>query len=550
MAQPLRQLTIQAPAFFGVNTQDSPVGIDPNFATVAENAVIDKQGRIASRKGLSSLTNDATKTVNTIFETVSVSGATQVFATGDNKIYKGESLTEVTLPTGYTITDNNWKIVSLQSNTYFYQRGHNPLVYTTGNVLVDITVGDGGSIVGDTTAPQANEVLSAFGRLWAADTSTNKTTIFFSDTLRGHDANSWTPQDGTGTDDDGNTIDANLAGSLDISLNLPNGTDEIVALHAHNGFLIIFCKKNILIYGNPESPTSLQLTDTIEGVGCIARDSVQNIGTDVLFLSDTGVRSLGRTIQEKSLPMRDVSKNIRNDLVRAVGQETQPIKSAYSPDEAFYLLTFPTNKTVFCFDIRQPLPDNAFRVTTWTEMEPLCFEVKRDKSLLIGKLGGVYKYTGFTDKSVVSGLYTSSSYQLRYFSTPMNFGNSSNLKFLKKFKITVVGNNSSETVLNWGYDYTTSFNRQLIVNENTESNEGIFNVSEFGQVGVDFTQDTSGNTVTGPSAEYSRGIELQFPTVNGSGSGTTLTVGLESTINGTSYSIQQIDINVLLGRTI
>jgi len=248
--------------------------------------------------------------------------------------------------------------------------------------------------------------------------------------------------------------------------------------------------------------------------------------------------------------MRDVSKNIRNDLVRAVGQETQPIKSAYSPDEAFYLLTFPTNKTVFCFDIRQPLPDNAFRVTTWTEMEPLCFEVKRDKSLLIGKLGGVYKYTGFTDKSVVSGSYTSSSYQLRYFSTPMNFGNSSNLKFLKKFKITVVGNNSSETVLNWGYDYTTSFNRQLIVNENTESNEGIFNVSEFGQVGVDFTQDTSGNTVTGPSAEYSRGIELQFPTVNGSGSGTTLTVGLESTINGTSYSIQQIDINVLLGRTI
>ena len=60
------------------------------------------------------------------------------------------------------------------------------------------------------------------------------------------------------------------------------------------------------------------LADTVEGVGCIARDSVQHTGTDILFLSDSGVRSFGRTIQEKSMPMRDISKNVRTDLTSLV----------------------------------------------------------------------------------------------------------------------------------------------------------------------------------------------------------------------------------------
>jgi len=64
-----------------------------------------------------------------------------------------------------------------------------------------------------------------------------------------------------------------------------------------------------------------KLHDTVEGVGCVARDSVQHTGTDIVFLSDSGVRSFGRVIQEKSMPMRDISRNVRNDLVRYVSEE-------------------------------------------------------------------------------------------------------------------------------------------------------------------------------------------------------------------------------------
>ena len=64
------------------------------------------------------------------------------------------------------------------------------------------------------------------------------------------------------------------------------------------------------------------LKDTIEGVGCIERDSVQSTGNDLLFLSNRGVMSLGRLIQEKSLPLRDVSKNVRTDLMALVQFES------------------------------------------------------------------------------------------------------------------------------------------------------------------------------------------------------------------------------------
>jgi len=64
--------------------------------------------------------------------------------------------------------------------------------------------------------------------------------------------------------------------------------------------------------------TSLTLADLITNVGCIARDSIVNTGTDVMFLSDTGVRSIARVIQEKSAPINDISFNIRDDLVRYV----------------------------------------------------------------------------------------------------------------------------------------------------------------------------------------------------------------------------------------
>lgn len=669
MAQQLQNITINAPAFGGINTQDSPVNLDPSYASIATNCVIDKLGRVGARKGsvlLSTATNTAgastvgtnTVKVETIFESLDTSGDKVVFSAGNNKIFSGTgTLTDIT-PSGYTISANNWKVVNFNNHVYFYQRGHEPLVYTdsgsqglvklsavtgyiapngvkavynvtaTASETTTLVVGDGTTTVsvgsatystidaqvsaiqggtnyssllftvtkndagdgfkftykataavsstptltgsgsshtvsvitvGSGNPPfQANEVLAAYGRSWVADITGDKHTIYWSDTLNG------------------NVWNGGATGSIDLTTVWPTGHDEIVSLAAHNGFLIVFGKTSIVVYSGATSPASMVLHDTVEGVGCIARDSVQHTGTDIIFLSDSGVRSFGRVIQEKSMPMRDISRNVRNDLVRHVNEERildstlAPIKSIYSPEEAFYLLTLPNNNITYCFDMRQALPDGSHRVTTWSTPVALCYTRTQNGEIYMGRQGGVYEYTGFIDKlcTLVSSTYTysTSSYQLAYFSNPLDFGNSSNIKFLKKFKMTIIGDAAAESVLNWGYDYSDSYYKQTFNSERTNANTAFYNVAEYGISSVntpvgataDFTEklvdptNPSGARVsaTEPSFEYSLGTEIQVPNVHGSGHGTVVTIGLESTINGSEFSIQKIDINVLLGRLI
>jgi len=510
MAQQLQNITVAAPGFAGLNTQDSPINVDPSFAAVADNCVIDKLGRIGARKGWEAVSSNgssvlgSSRGIETIYEYIDNSGDKVVLSAGNNKVFKGTStLTDIT-PSSYTPSANNWKIVTLNNHVYLFQRGHEPLIGTdeSGSFVLEKMSAHSHSTG---TAPQGNEVLAAYGKLFVANVIGNKHTVYWSDTLNGH---AWS---------------GGSTGSLDVTLVWPTGFDEITALAAHNGFLIIFGKKSILVYSGASSPASMTLTDTIEGVGCIARDSVQHTGTDILFLSETGVRSFGRTIQEKSMPMRDISKNVRTDLLSLIPLQTNPIKSLYSSEEAFYLLTLPDSNTVYCFDMRTALPDGSQRATTWSGMYPLSFAVLEDGEIYIGISSGIVEYTGYMDGAV--------KYEMRYFSNPMDFGNTSNLKFLKKFNMTIIGGQNTPTTLNWGYDYTANYTKQAFTFGS--SNIGEYGVSEY---------DTT--------AEYTSSILINTPKVNTSGSGEVVTIGIEAEVNGAAFSIQKIDIHALLGRLI
>ena len=568
MAQQLQNITLNAPAFAGINSQDSPINLDQSFAATASNCVIDEYGRIGARKGYTEQSSNVSfatdsRGVEAVFESLDASGDKVVFSAADNKIYSGLDFSSDITPAGATITANNWKIVSFNNHTYFYQREHEPLIYTDSSgsgVLARHS-----SFSGATTPPQANEVIGAYGRLWAADVSGNTKTVYWSDTLQGH---KWA---------------GGTAGSLNLTTVFPNGHDEVVALSAHNGFLIIFCKRCIIIYSGAESPASMVLHDTVEGVGCIARDSVQHTGTDILFLSEDGVRSFSRTIQEKSMPMRDLSKNVRTALTQEVRLQTNPIKSLYSADEAFYLLSLPDSQTIYCFDMRTSLPDGSNRVTTWSTVEPHSMTVLQDGSIYFGRKNGIFKYEGYADDG--------SEYLLLYYSNPLNFGNSANLKFLKKFNITIIGSVEAHTTLVWGYDYTNDFNKKVFSSSKLNSSAALFNTSEYGDNTTTLVTPSSTGTYLGAfssapttnetnalyynttdnklyywnstawveettvdssyvAATYTIGTDIQRPRINTNGSGAVVTIGIESTINGSPYSIQQIDIHALLGRLI
>jgi hypothetical protein len=500
MAQPLQSIAIQAPGFFGLNTQDSPTSLSEQFALVADNCVIDQFGRIGARKGWKYLTTGSTNVnLDRMFEYTKNDGTFEVISAGANKLYKGTTtLTEIT-PAGATITANNWSATNLNGKLYLFQLGHKPLVYdgTTCDEIEDDADYSG-------TVPQANVALSAYGRLWVANTATNNHTVYWSDLLTGV---KW---------------DTGSSGSIDVSKVWPNGTDEVVGLASHNGLLFIFGKRQILIYQGAEDPATMSLADTIVGLGCIARDSIAKTGNDLVFLTDQGVRSLNRTIQEKSAPMRDISKNIRTEFTAFVQSETGNIFSAYSPEEAFYILHLPEQNTTFCFDVRTPLEDGAFRVTEWNGIDPRCALRTSDGKFLIGKEDGVAQYDGYQDNN--------QSYIMRYFTNYLDFGAASQLKLLKNLKVSIIGGSGTQATLNWGYDYAYSYKKRTFTLQEQELAE--YGIAEYGL------------------GEFNAGVLVNRPSVNASGGGQVVQLGIESTIDGSPVSIQRITAQALIGRVL
>ena len=511
MSQPLQTASISAPGFFGLNTQDSPLDLEAGFALVATNCIIDQYGRIGSRKGWARVNSSSgdlgANNVGVIHELVQSDGTITILFAGNNKLFKldgSNAVVELTYGgggTAPTITASNWSCASLNGITYFFQVGHDPLIFDPAvSTTTYRRVSEKTGYVG--TVPSANIVISAFGRLWAADTSTDNVTVSFSDLLAGH---IWS----TGT-----------AGTLNIDRVWPNGADEITGLAAHNGFLIIFGKRQILVYANATTPTTMSLQDTVGGIGCIARDSIQSTGKDVLFLSNSGVRSFARTIIEKSAPIGDLSKNIRSDFMSIIGSETLAnIKTVYSETEAFYLMTLPTVKEVYCFDTRVQLQDGSFRVTVWDSIEPTALLSRRNGDVLIGKNGYIGKYSNYQDHT--------SSYRMMYYTNHADLGNANVTSLLKRLKIVVIGGTNQYVTMKWGFDFTTNYlSANALIPTQSVSEYGI---AEYG----------ANATVV---AQYSDGVALQTLVVQASGSGKIVQTGYESNINGSPLSIQRIEI--------
>ena len=619
MAKQLQTTTISAPGFLGINTQESSVDLSSGYALEAYNCVIDKFGRIGARKGWtkqnSSTNSDlGTNDIEFLFE---LGETEQVIAGGNNLLLtldSGVLTTAVdttvsnaagTGTTAYTITGNNWSASSIvfgegpdiSPHAYLAQTGHLPLVYHklgashahTGVYGFNL-LSDAGSVptpyVSSPSDFKPNVVLGAYGRTWWANVVNDEQTVYFSALL------------------DGTNLSTGDSGYLSLVDVFPNG-DQVVGLAAHNGFLVIFGKRNIAIYSNPIDVTRLELVDLIANVGCIARDTIINTGTDVMFLSDTGLRSISRVIQEKSAPINNISFNVRDDLVAFVDSETNKdrIKSAYYPKDAFYVLTLPTSKYVFCFDLRGRLQNGACRVTIWDSIEPTAFYTTYAGDLLIGKEGYVGKYISYLDNDTI--------YKMRYYTNNFDLGNPTSLKVLKKANFTVVGGVGQNVFIKYGFDYISSYrdirktlsagsvyefnvnkfgvNNVTVVGSQSFSNstpttntitdtDGTHYQVAFKSVfdpsnGYDLPQSTKFDSGDGfyyvpdtnsgeePNAiiylksadalsEYSSGLALEEVRSNLGGSGSILQLGFEADINQNPLSIQKIDVYVKTGKII
>lgn len=530
----LKSASVGAPGFFGLNTQSSGALLSDGFALVANNCVIDKYGRLGARKGWAMRTTSGSSAlsgnpIKTVFEYVNADGTIDYISAGNNKLFRAgnanDALVDVT-PAGYTVTANNWQMASIYDHCLIVQKTHEPILFSreTGSLvvtkLVSHTGHSGGSFIapvfGTGTGNGPNTVLAAYGRFWVAGTNNNKTTLYWSTDI----ADVHFPSFDTGG--------GSTAGSINMSAKLPNNTDEIVGLAAHNGYIIVFFKQNIvMLRGNDDNfsnPSTMYVQDVLPGVGCIARDSIQKTGNDILFLSASGVRSLGRTVQEKSMPMRDLTANVRDDVFSYIeATNMDDVRSCYSEKYAFYLLSFPSTASpaVYCIDMRKPLEDGSARITSWLGYQAYALCSCRSGVMYVGKTNGIGEYYGYQDNGV--------KYQFTYYTNYFNFEQPTTNKIAKNLGIVLIGGGGQRLVAKLGFDFSTTYSSYPI--SVSSGNYAEYNIAEYN------------------IAEYSSGVFIENAKTPVGGQGKTVQIGFEAEVNGAPLSIQKLDVFVKLRKS-
>jgi len=527
MAQPQQNINVAAPGFNGLNTQDSPLQLGLEWASVADNCVIDRYGRIAARRGFQQVTSNPDilndNEIKTLGQFTDETGKSFLFACGNNTIYLQQQvapfeLVPMVLPVDYgTIDADNWDFAALNDEFYFVQRGQRPLKFSPAVSETDLVYWseEPTALPGFPSAGFPNAITAGFGRIWCSDFDDDKSVVSYSSLLDG----------------DNYTIDA---GFFELEAYWPSGYDRVTAVKAWNNFMVVFGERSILVYsiGDAGPTTSAALADTIEGVGCIARDSVVPFGTDLMFVDATGVRSLGRTIQEKSVPIGDMSYTVRNDFQFALNVEAQDdIKAVYHVEDSFYAVFLPSNPKTYVFDLRRLLENGASRATQWVNITPQCGVRTRERETYFGGRYGVYQYTGTEDVVARTDAeeVALQPIDMTYVSHPQNFGTPANLKFPKQVDVTVIGGRAVDLFIKWAYDFSNTFKTKKTFLTSGELT--YWNISEW---------DTAG--------EYTQGDLLQTPRFNIWGSGRNIKVGFDISVAGGPFSIQEINIQALQGR--
>ena len=591
MAQPTQQFTLRGQGFQGLNTEMNPIGSDPTYALVADNIVVDRVGRMASRQAFSKYITDM-KPLGTSqqHEVVNVSAhytpdpdnrgfrpnpvctVTSFFTGGNSEIdgdgwgdslfgvgefnnddfgtpeygatklawVDGDKIKPCSIPRDGSIGEDGLRTslyVHFKNDVYVFSRGNPPLKYD-GNggytKLSDMptyqppTAPDGTDLTA-TGELNGDVAISAYGRLWVSGVDGDYQTIHYSSLLR---EDLW--YDGQGVAADGQ----NTGGLINVSEYWPVGFDEIVNIHAHNGFLIVFGRRSMIIYanadsGDPAGENGIQLQDGISNVGLVERDAICNIGTDVMFCDDTGIRSFGRTIQEKSNPIGEASMNVKRAITDMIINEANSeayvrgIRMTYIPSSALFVCLFTSSKIAYAFSTERPSSTGGLKVTRWTDCywNAACFveDGEIGTTLMGGDMDkGILKYEGYDGYEKFKMDFESMA-----LSTGSVIQNTIPKSIVYLLRADAV---PADAKAKWGFGSYCDSKRDFRITPMGTSEWGVvkFGESEYvgGRPGVITTK------------------------INTTGAGEHLRVGLEITIDRCPYALQEVAINTAVGRLV
>lgn len=491
MAKQLQYQSLTNIGLNGLNTQANPASLDPSYLTKAENVVIRESGRISLRKGfkqkvapnavapdgvaIKSIVEHQDGQVKKIFASYGTSIYTVDFTT-PNAAFPSSGADVKHTVSG---TDGDWQFINFNGRLTCLHEGVVPQRY-------DGTQGSGSKWAAFDNATRPATVTSGefkpscgvgfYGRMWVGGVAGEKDVLHYSALL---DSDDYTTSSGGGSFD----------------LKKVWGRDDIIAIAPFYGQLAVFGKNNIAIYESPDVVGNMKLNEVIRGVGCVARDSVQHIGDDLVFLSSTGLRSLARTSEKDKVPLTDLSLNIKDTLIRNIGQSTE-IKSAYIENEGIYVLTFTASNITYVFDFKHLTPNQAPRITTWTfdlDREPASITYTDTYGMLIGqKDGSIATYEGYYDSDLAANgsTYSYASYTGSFETVWVNLGESVGASLLKRLFMVIEGGSGANLALKWYKDFsaTASKTTAITLNPTTTGSTALWGASTslYGKSGVTY----------------------------------------------------------------
>ncbi len=508
----IQPVTFPSPGFLGINKEARQTLLAPAWATEAQNAVVDGSGRIAARKGWTNETASAISgnaAIESLHEFLQNDGTSMLVLGAGSKLYHSidNGSTFVDKTGALTVTANKWQFANFNGKCFAAQASHVLATKTTTGNFTALAASSG--VIPD--HPVA--IIAAFGRLWCleADRQTVKYCALLDETL-------WATADGGGT--------------IDLKKLWTQGTDQGVGFGAFGSTLVVFGKRHIFLYTDGRGsdrgldPTTMYIADTIEGQGLAARDSVQTIGEgDLMWLSQTGIRFISRVLQEQAAQLQDATANNQTYVIQtALGTavDTTELRSVFSPENKFYLLSMPDALNTFCIDMRGALEDGSHRMTEWPAFYPtaLCRRVNGD--LLFGFAGVIGKYDGYNDND-------NQVYRFVFRSGWIDQQDQNAiLKIPKRMKILAYAPNAATVTLKWFFD----FKRYLYYAQAT------------------FTGDASDEYDVGDYgvAQYNGTLAQRSITVPMSGSGQYILVGCELEVDGQPFAVQSMTIYQIPGR--
>ena len=462
-----KQLSYQPLPNFGVNglnAQSNPSSLDPSWLTSANNIVLRESGRISFRKGLKQKVVPTGTAIASLVEH-NDQGTNKIFASHGTSIYTIDFTTpNAAFPASgadvkHTVSGSSgdWQFVNFNDRLHCFHEGIVPQRY-------DGALGSGSKWAAFDNTDRPPTVTTAefkpscaagfYGRMWVGGVEEEKDVLHYSALL---DSDDYTTVSGGGS----------------IDLKKVWGKDDITAIAPFYGMLAVFGKNNIALYESPDVIGSIKLNEVIRGVGCVARDSVQNIGDDLVFLSATGLRSLARTSEKDKVPLMDISQNIKDTLIRNIGQSTN-VKSVYVENEGIYIMSFTDKNINYVFDFKHFTPNKVPRITTWTfdlDREPASMAYTNLYSgLLVGqKDGSIAGYEGYHDidlawvDSAVS--YTNAAFTSNISSIWISLGGEQTVSssLLKRMLLVLEGGSGSVLSLRWYKDFSGSSSAETLI---------------------------------------------------------------------------------------